>query len=119
HPPRTACDLAAPHGFHHWTGIWWTTRASSGASVGVDQLADRRDLPPQLVVACRLPGDLVAGVEHRGVVAPAELRADAQERDVGLLAHEEHRDLARDDDRLVALLALERVEAHAVVLGHG
>src|SRR5439155_17350506 len=68
HPPRTACDLAATHDFHHWTAIWWTTPASSGASVGVDQLADRRDLPPQLVVACRLPGDLVAGVEHRGVV---------------------------------------------------
>src|SRR5215213_9184376 len=87
-------------------------------SVGVDELPNRGDLPAQLVVAGRLASDLVAGVQHRGMVAPTQLGADAQERDVGLLAHQEHRDLARHDDRLVALLAAEGLEWNAVVLGH-
>ena len=48
------------------------------ALVGVDQLADGGDLAAQLVVDGDLAGDLVAGVEDGGVVAPAELGADAQ-----------------------------------------
>ena len=79
--------------------------AISGASVGVDELSDRGELSPQLLVRGGLAAYLVAGVDHRGVVPPAELGADPEERDVGLLAHEEHRDLTRHDDRLVALLS--------------
>src|SRR6185369_7180800 len=75
-----------------------TRAARPPRSVGVDQLADRRDLAAKLVVAGRFAGDLVAGVEDRRVVPTAELRADPEERHVGLLAHEEHRDLARHDD---------------------
>jgi hypothetical protein len=48
-------------------------------SVGVDQLANRRDLPAQLVVAGGLPGDLVARMEDRRVVAVAELGADPEQ----------------------------------------
>ena len=53
------------------------------------------------------------------MVPPAELGADAQERHVGLLAHQEHRDLTGHDDRLVAFLALQGVHGHAVVVRHG
>ena len=48
-------------------------------SLGVDELAHGGDLPPQLVVGGRLPGDLVAGMEDGGMVATAELRADAEQ----------------------------------------
>ena len=82
-------------------------RRPAGASVGVDQLADGRDVAAQLVVDGDLAVDLVAGVEDRGVVAAAQLGADPEERDVRLLAHQEHRDLARRHDRPVALLAAE------------
>ena len=51
----------------------------TAGSVGVDQLADRGDLAAQLVVRARFAGDLVAGVEDRGVVPPAELGADPEE----------------------------------------
>jgi hypothetical protein len=34
-----------------------------GRSVGVDQLSDGGNLPPQLIVDGRLAGDLVAGME--------------------------------------------------------
>ncbi len=44
------------------------------ASVGVDQLPDRGDLASQLIVVGRLAGDLVARVEHRGVVPAARAR---------------------------------------------
>src|SRR5438132_12253405 len=67
--------------------------------VRVDQLADRRDLPPELVVDLHFARDLAAGVEDRGVVPPSELGADPQQRCVRLLAHEEHRDLPRNPDR--------------------
>src|SRR5450755_1795054 len=90
----------------------------AGRSVGVDQLAHSGDLAPKLVVGRRLAVDLVAGVEDRGVVPPAELGTDPQERHVGLFAHQVHRDLAGHDDRPVALLALERLHRHAVVVGH-
>ena len=92
-------------------------RHAEGGSVRVDELADRGDLAPQLVVDGRLAVDLVAGMEDRRVVATAELGADPEERHVGLLAHQEHRDLAGHDDRLVALLALERLHRDAVVVG--
>src|SRR5438045_4795469 len=78
--------------------------ARTASSVGVDQLPDRRDLTPELVVDRDLAVDLVARVEHGRVIATAEFGTDPQERDVRLLAHQEHRDLARDDDGLVALL---------------
>src|SRR6185436_20032485 len=76
------------------------------ALVGVDQLPDGRDLAAQLVVDGDLAVDLLAGMQDRGMVTPAELGTDPEQRDVRLLAHQEHRDLARHDDRLVALLAL-------------
>ncbi len=47
-------------------------------SVGVDQLPDRRDLASQLVVDRDFAGDLVAGVEDRGVVPAAELGTDPE-----------------------------------------
>src|SRR3954454_19862916 len=72
--------------------------ARTPSSVGVDQLPDGRDLTAELVVDRDLAVDLVARVEHRRVVATAEFCADPQERHVGLLAHQEHRDLARNDD---------------------
>src|SRR6476646_3411943 len=80
-------------------------RRTATRSVGVDQLPDRGDLAAQLVVDGDLTIDLVAGVQDGRVVTSAELGPDPQQRDVGLLAHQEHRDLARHDDGLVALLA--------------
>lgn len=44
--------------------------------LGVDQLADRRDLAAELVVVRDLARDLVARMEDGGVVAIAELGAD-------------------------------------------
>src|SRR5919206_4006022 len=86
------------------------------ASVGVNELPDGRYLASEFVVDGRFTGDLVARVENRGMVAPAELCADSKQRYVRLLAHEEHRDLARHDDALVALLAAQRVHLDAVVV---
>ncbi len=49
------------------------------ALLRVEELAERRQLAPQVVVFLALAPDLVAGVEHRGVVAPAEFGADSQQ----------------------------------------
>ncbi len=49
---------------------------------------------------------------------PPQLRPDPEEGDVRLLAHQEHRDLARRDDRPVALLAAQLLHPHAVILRH-
>ena len=49
------------------------------ASVGVDELADRSQLTPQLVVDAHLAIDLVAGVQHRGVVSSTQFGADAKQ----------------------------------------
>jgi hypothetical protein len=61
--------------------------SAEGRLVRVDQLADRGDLAPQLIVDGRLAGDLVAGMEDGRVVPATQLGADPQQRDVGLLAH--------------------------------
>src|SRR5712691_10093495 len=49
--------------------------------------------------------DLGRGVDDGGVVAAAEFLADLRERRVGQLAREVHRDLARVDDVMRALVA--------------
>src|ERR1035437_544198 len=72
--------------------------------VGVDQLADRRQLPPQLVVDAHLAVDLVASMEDGRVISSTQLRSDTQQGHIRLLAHQEHGDLAGHDDGLVALL---------------
>src|SRR6266576_3886620 len=54
--------------------------------------------------------DLRGRVDHRGVVAAAELLADLRQRGVGQLARAVHRDLARVDDVLRALVAAELLE---------
>src|SRR5215218_2760724 len=104
----------------------WTRRAwprnvramSRSRSVGVDQLPDGGDLTPELVVDGDLARDLVAGVQDRRVIPAAKLGTDPEERDIRLFTHQEHRDLARHDDRLVSLLAGEDVHRDAVVLRH-
>ena len=53
------------------------------------------------------------------MVPSAEFGPNTQERDIGLGPHQEHRDLARHDDRLVPLLALQGIETDSVVVGHG
>ena len=53
------------------------------------------------------------------MVAPAQLGPDPEQGDVGLRAHQEHRDLARHDDRLVALLAAQRFHLDPVIVGDG
>src|SRR5918996_5578860 len=85
------------------TGYLSTTTRPARASLGVDHLPHRADLAPHLVVLMELAGDLVVGVEHGRVIAPAQLGADAQQADVGLLSDQEHRDLARHHDGSVAL----------------
>src|SRR5688500_13125042 len=122
HVAEWVADLADAPVTHREEPHRWTSPASPGGaatgSVGVDQLANRRDLASQLVIARRFPGDLVAGVQDRGVVPVAEPRADAQQRDDGFLAHQEQRDLPGHHDRLVALLALEPVQPHALRFTH-
>src|SRR5579859_4040364 len=89
-------------GYPHGQGSASTRRVENGAarlrvahrSVSVDELPNRRDLASQLVVDGGQSSDLVAGMEDGRVIAAAELGADPKERDVGFLAHEEHRDLA-------------------------
>src|SRR3954451_14808046 len=49
-------------------------------------------------------------MNHRGVVAPAELASDLGKRRVRELAREVHRDLPGIDDRLGALVAAELLE---------
>src|SRR5689334_22149047 len=56
-----------------WPAARWGEPAQCAALFRVDQFADRRDLTAQLVVRGDLARDLVAGVQDRGVVAPAQL----------------------------------------------
>jgi hypothetical protein len=64
--------------------------------------------------------DRADGVQHRRVVAAAEVAADFFQAVARVaLAGEEHADLAREGDALVALLALQVAQADVVVLGHG
>src|SRR5690349_11069900 len=70
-----------------------STRCSvSGAPTAgllrVDDLAHRSQLAAQVLVLLHLAIDLLAGVEHGGVVAAAQLGADAQERHLGLGTHQ-------------------------------
>jgi hypothetical protein len=51
----------------------------NATSIRVDDLSYSRQIAPQLFVLVRLAIDLVARVEHGGVVAAAELLADAQQ----------------------------------------
>ncbi|CAN5585537.1 hypothetical protein BH20CHL6_BH20CHL6_00090 [soil metagenome] len=75
-----SCRTAHPFVHHHGSIIHPVKgRFSPGGSVGVDQLADRCQLAAQLVVLLALPADLVAGVQDGGVVATAELAADAHQ----------------------------------------
>src|SRR2546423_4869260 len=60
--------------------------------------------------------DLRGGVDAGRMVAPAELLADLRQRGVCELAREVHRDLARIDDVLRALVADELLEGHVEAL---
>jgi len=59
----------------------------SPTSVGVDEFSDRGKFSPQLIVDAYLAIDLVAGVQHGGVVSSAQFGANAKQRDIRLLAH--------------------------------
>ena len=48
-----------------------------------------------LILSCDALGDALAGMEHSGVVTPAERLADPMQRDVGEFADEMDGDLAR------------------------
>src|SRR5687768_18095314 len=65
--------------------------------------------------ALPISSDFRGRVDDRGVVAASEFLADLGQRRVGQLSGEVHRDLARVDDVLRALLAgqlVERSEEH-------
>src|SRR6476469_10617745 len=51
--------------------------------------------------------DLVDAVQHRGVVAAAELGADLRQRRIGQFAAQIHGDVARVGDRLLAAVAAQ------------
>src|SRR5581483_4953702 len=87
--------------------------------VRVQHLPHGTDVAPEIVVLGHLPLDLLAAVEHGRVVPAAQGFADTQERRLGLLAHEVHRDLARQDDLLVARLAPKLLGRDAVVARDG
>src|ERR671934_58011 len=74
------------------------------ASFRVKALPDGLDLVPQALVFLELVGDLLDRVQRRGVVATAERVADHRQRRGRLLADYVHRDLAGEDDVLVAAL---------------
>src|SRR3989441_11015339 len=93
-------------------------RDGQGLAVGVQHLAQSADVPPEIVVLGHLPLDLLAAVQHRGMIPAAQGLPDPKERGLRLLTHEVHGDLAREDDLLVAGLALDLIERHAVVAGH-
>src|SRR4029077_8170488 len=99
---RHACFSTTGHGYPPESAGYprWPSRF---ASLGVDHLPHRVDLAAHLVVLAELARDLVAGVQHGRMVAAAQLRTDAKQRDVGLLPDQVHRDLPRHDDRAVAL----------------
>ena len=63
YPPESACYPRWPSRF---------------ASLGVDHLPDRIDLAAHLVVLAELASDLVAGVQHRRMIAAAQLRTDVE-----------------------------------------
>src|SRR5437762_1391177 len=86
--------------------------------VRVEHLADGSDVTPEIVVLGHLALDLFAAVEHRRMVAATKRLADAQERRLGLLAHQVHRDLPREDDLLVPRFPAQLLGRHAVVARH-
>src|SRR5882762_11840164 len=79
-------------------------------SIGVQQLAKRPHVASEVVVFGHLAFDLLAAVQDGGVVSSAERFADPHEWGLGLLAHEVHGDLAREDDLPIARLPLDLVE---------
>jgi len=58
---------------------WRVEGKIGGRSVGVDHFPHGGKLAPQFLVLLRLAVDLVAGVQHRRMVAAAQLLADAQQ----------------------------------------
>src|SRR5207302_8445146 len=92
-----------PHGPRFVAG--WAPHplmTTSWLAVGVQHLAQSADVPPEIVVLGHLSLDLLAAVQHRGVIPAAQGLPDPKERGLRLLAHEVHGDLAREDDLLVA-----------------
>src|SRR5256885_2371992 len=113
-------ETSYPHFRTAQDGRAGSLRGVTGAgSVRVEELAKGPDVPPEVIVLSHLPLDLLAAVEHGRVIAPTERLTDSHEWSLGLLAHQVHGDLARQDDLPVAGLSLDLVEWDAVVLRDG
>src|SRR5690606_23173954 len=90
-----------------------------GPSGVLDAVGEFGDLVEQVPVLAHLAVDLPDGVEHRGVVAAAELGADLRQGQVRQLAAQVHRDLAGRGDGGDAAGAGEVVHGDAeVARGH-
>src|SRR5690349_9480968 len=119
HPPhrrdRCAGGCAEPTG-----STQLSHRPAGERSPGLlDARRELLDDVERLAVLADQARDAVHAVHDRGVVAPAELGADLGKRLVGQLAAQVHRDVARQDDDLRALVAAQVDQAHAVGVADG
>src|SRR5580692_5726578 len=95
------------------------SRASpTGLSTVVELFADRSHLTLEANVFTHELGDLFDCVQRRGVIPPTECAPDDGQRRLRRLADEVHRDLTREDDVLVAALALHLLDRDRVVRGN-
>src|SRR5688572_1520242 len=93
-------------------------RCPHRVSSGSDALPQLLHADPDGAVLADLVLDLVARVNDRRVIPPAESLADLDERQVGVLAAEVHRHLPGNGQGLGALLRLESLDRDAVLLRH-
>ena len=92
--------------------IWLLGHCVEGLT---EQVTNGHDAAAKRLIRLDLFADLLAPVEHRRVISPAENGADLRQRGVGLLANQVHGHLTRQGDVLRPTTAEEGVRSHAVV----
>src|SRR5262245_37386640 len=101
----------------HSVSRGFSTAAASRPSVTLsDGLHQPRDLVVDLAILGHQRADLLDRVDHRGVVAAAELPGDVGVRQVGQLPHDVHGDLPRRDQWALAVLAGDLVDGEPELL---
>ena len=74
------------------------------------------DKPAETAVRVHEVADRVAGVQHRGVVLPAQLGADRRKRGLGQVAAQVHRNLTGLHDLALACLRQEEFVGDAEIV---
>src|SRR6185436_19991183 len=100
-------------------GQWGRSKSSTALANLLDPCSQFLHKVVHRAILADQARDLARRVAHGGVVAPPELLADLRQRRVRELAREVHRDLARVDDVLGALVAAELLEREPEAVADG